>query len=136
MYAIFGMLHDMAHSLPVPEADGRVRFPRLVRQQSTRLYFVAASYGLLQNLKYRYTVRAFTPSCPWCLIVPLQCIGRVDTRLPRSQEVILFIIIIHLHHIHIVPFHSPSFQREQLWSRLSRGFNDGSHMTSAHTSRS
>ena len=42
----------------------------------------------------------------------------------------------HLHHIHIVPFHSPSFQREQLWSRLSRGFKDGSHITSAHTSRS
>lgn len=54
-----------AHSLPVSETYGRVRFPRLVRQQFTRLDFVAVTYGLLQKLEYRYTVRASPPrSCP------------------------------------------------------------------------
>jgi hypothetical protein len=54
------MPHDMTHSLPVSETYGRVRFPRVVRQQSTRLDFVAVTYGLLQKFEYRYTVRAFT----------------------------------------------------------------------------
>lgn len=60
MYAGSSMPHDMAHSHIVSETYGRVRFPWLVRQQSTRLYFVAVTYGLLQKLKYGYTVRAFT----------------------------------------------------------------------------
>ncbi len=79
------MPHDMAHSPLVSETDGRIQFPRLVRQQSPRLESVAVTYGgLLQNFEFGHTVRAFNnPGLVLeYLTVPPQCLGRVDTRLP------------------------------------------------------
>jgi hypothetical protein len=46
------MPYDMSHLLLVPETYGRVQFPRLVRQQSTRLEFLIATYdGLLKETR-------------------------------------------------------------------------------------
>jgi hypothetical protein len=43
------MPYDMSHPLLVPETYGRVQFPRLVRQQSTRLEFLIATYDGLSK---------------------------------------------------------------------------------------
>jgi hypothetical protein len=46
------MPYDMSHFLLVLETYGRVQFPRLVRQQSTRLKFLIATYdGLLEETR-------------------------------------------------------------------------------------
>jgi len=122
------MPYDMSHPLLVPETYGRVQFPRLVRQQSTRLEFVIATYdGLLKGTRVQIYSTNFYPQSldlDYLIVLP-QCTGRVDTRLPRSQEVIPFLP---LHRIYIVHLFSPLFQREQIWSRISRGFNDGAHI--------
>jgi hypothetical protein len=88
------MPYDMSHPLLVPETYGRVQFPRLVRQQSTRLEFVIATYdGLLKEPRVQIYSTIFYPlglDLDY-LIVLAQCTGRVDTRLHRSQEVIPFL---------------------------------------------
>lgn len=93
MYASSCMLHDMAHSLPVPETYGRVRFPRLVRQQSTCPYSWLSLMVYFRNSSTDIQCELL-PIWSWpCLIVPPQCTGRVDTRLPRNQEVIYLFFI-------------------------------------------
>jgi hypothetical protein len=84
----------MSHPLLVPETYGRVQFPRLVRQQSTRLEFVIVTYdGLLKEPRVQiYSTSSYLLGLDLDhLIVLPQCTGRLDTRIPRSQEVILFL---------------------------------------------
>src|ERR1700733_11005154 len=94
MYASSSMPYDMSHPLLVPETYGRVQFPRLVRQQFTRLEFVIATYdGLLKEPRaqiYSTSFRSLGLDLDYLIVLP-QCTGRVDTRLPRSQEVIPFL---------------------------------------------
>jgi hypothetical protein len=98
----------MSHPLLVPETYGRVQFPRLVRQQSTRLEFVIAAYdGLLKELRVQIYSTGFyhLGLVLDYLIVPPQCTGRMDTRLPRSQEVIPFLSSpSYIHRLSIQPF--------------------------------
>jgi hypothetical protein len=65
-----------------------------VRQQSTRLELVIATYdGLIKETRVQIYSTSFYHldlDLDYLIVLP-QCIGRVDTRLPRSQEVMPFI---------------------------------------------
>jgi hypothetical protein len=104
------MPYDMSHPLLVPETYGRVQFPRLVRQQSTRLEFVIATYdGLFKEPRVQIYSTSFyhlgLDRGVDDLIVLPQYTGRVDTRLPRSQEVVPFLSSpSHTHRSSIQPF--------------------------------
>ena len=82
MYASSSIPYDMSHPLLVPETYGRVQFPRLVRQQSTRLEFVfATDDGLLKEPRvqiYSTSVYPLGLDLGYLIVLP-QCTGRVDT---------------------------------------------------------
>jgi len=73
------LVHHVAHSHTVSEAYGRLRFPRLVRQQSVHLGLM--TYLLLSETQARIYSNAFPPPCRVLehLTVPPQCAYRVDT---------------------------------------------------------